>query len=260
MFNPMRDSKLVVIFKLIPLKRTFISMFSAAAILILYFSNVTAALSPERETEVIERIDEILSSQEFSSSVEQKSLLKLAAEKLWELAKNFFRKVNFGQKVESLFGQEISPVAALTLKIAGIAIIAVFIVLLLYFVFRNMRTSKKVKQLEDAVLLSMLKDFEAVERKAVEYANNNDFRQGIRYLYMASLLRFNEKNIIKIDKAKTNRQYLKEISNSGYPMYNQVSDFTNAFNEYWYGNRNIDRDKFNWWYQKYIYLKTEGRI
>lgn len=214
--------------------------------------------SPE---EIKEALRGILSSEEFTAQPESRtSLLKLLADWLKAQVEKYLKNLKLPDEgLKKIFGwNEISPGAQLALNIAGIAILVLFIGGLIYFIFRNLRFSRKLKQKEDALLLTQLKDPETVEQKAMEYYRQGDYRQGIRFLYIAFLLKLNERNVIRIDKAKTNRQYLNEILNSDFKACDLVRDFTGAFNDCWYGNKPIDSQSFDFWYGRYAFLVKEG--
>lgn len=219
-------------------------------------------LAAASSQEIRDKLSGILSSNEFTKPAEKTSLLKHLADWLREQVQKYLKNLKLpdtgANKLFNLDGM--SPAGRFALNAAGIAILTLFIVGLLYFIFRNLRFSKSLKQKEDALLLTTLKDPEKVEQKAMECCNRGDFRQGIRFLYIAFLLRLNELNIIKIDKSKTNKQYLNEMLNSGLKAYEPAAGFTHAFNEYWYGNVQMDREKFDFWYRNYTFLMKEGNI
>jgi hypothetical protein len=128
----------------------------------------------------------------------------------------------------------------------------------LFFLVRNIRASRRWKEQDDALPVNSMKLPSSVEETAVEFSRKGDYKQALRFLYIAMLLRFNEMDWIRIDKAKTNRQYVMEIMNGSFERKQEVRDFTEAFNRYWYGNRSLDRDTFEDWYEKYSLLVKGG--
>lgn len=218
-------------------------------------------LSPDREKEVKESIGHILSASEYQPAKEKPpSLLKALFDKLVELVKKIYEKLNFSKKISNfIFGKTLSPASALAINIIGVLILLGVLVLLVFFIVRNLRNSKRMRQDEDAMILSTIKDPEALEQKALEFCNKGDYKQALRFLYIALLIRLNEMNLIKIDKSKTNKQYLNEIMNNKPEIHSDVSEFTGDFNKYWYGDRNVDRIKFEFWYAKYRVLAQGGR-
>jgi len=145
------------------------------------------------------------------------------------------------------------------IEIICIVLIIAFLAAIIFFIFKGLRKSRRMKEKDDTVLLTSLKDPETVESKALEYADKGDYRQAIRLLYISMLLRFNEDNIIKIDKSKTNKQYLIEMQINGFEKYDLVTEFTEIFNRCWYGNRNLQKEKFDYWFGNYTKL-TRGAV
>lgn len=211
-------------------------------------------MNVQREKQTREQIKNILSSNEFSGEKKQSGILKTVADMIKSIAEwinEQIKKLKIPDKSVNLTSRQLSPGEILTLKIIGILIIVLFIAAVLYFLYKNLRISRKLKQEEDALILSTFKDYEAVEQKAMEFYRQGDFRQGLRFLYIALLLKFNEENLIRIDKSKTNRQYLNELLNYGFAMYDVILDFTRTFNECWYGGRRVEKEKFDLWYETY---------
>lgn len=216
------------------------------------------------ESVVREKIARILSTREFAKGGKDSSLTDYLAnwiKSIIEWIKDKLEGIRLPDMNVNIMPQtSLSPGAAISLKITAAAIIAALIFLILFFILRRLRSSKKVKQEEDALLIYSLKDPDLVLETALSFSKKGDFRQGLRYLYISLILKFNERNIIHIDKSKTNRQYLQEIKNSSFGRYNDMAGFTRAFNDHWYGFKSIDAGVFELWYLKYIELQKEEDI
>lgn len=144
------------------------------------------------------------------------------------------------------------------LKFMGIIIVAAIVISVAVVLYKNLRTLRAVKEKEDALILRILKDSDTAEAKALAFFNGGEYGQGLRFLYLSLLLKLNELNIIRIDKSKTNNQYLKEAYISAFSGYDMVYEFTKAFNECWYGGKNASRESFEYWHNQYCLL-AEGR-
>lgn len=215
-----------------------------------------------REDEVRERLDRILSSRDFVQSDKTGGLLDSIAEYIKHLVEWIKEKIDALQLTPNKFsipGRSVSPEEAFLLKIIGIFILILFVSVILFFLIRNLRWSKKLMEKEDAELLSTLKDADEVEQRALQYSMKGDYRQGLRFLYISLLLKLNESNVIRIDKSKTNKQYLIEVINSGFGMHRDFREFTQAFNEFWYGSKPIDSTVFDGWHERYSLLVKEGK-
>lgn len=173
-------------------------------------------------------------------------------DKLIEFLKSLWSRLNIGQKLEAVFSRaKISPEAKLLLKVLAILLMVAVIVLIIYFVTRRFTRSRKVLQEEDALILNALRDADEVYKKAIDFYNSGDYTQGLRFLYISLLIRFNEQNIIRINKSKTNKQYLIEIRENKPDIYDVMTEFTQVFNKYWYGKRNADKSIFVSWSEVY---------
>lgn len=218
-----------------------------------------AGMRPDREQEVRDRLERILSSKEFTRPQEGKSIL----EKIGEMINDFIEKIKeIVPKGKSGGYGELAgggaPSAGLALKIFSAAIIVVFIFMLMFFIVKNFYSSGRIKRKEDAELLTMMKDSSEVEQTAMELYFKGDFRQALRFLYIAFLLRLNKLNVIKIDKSKTNKQYLKEMADNGYNRYDTAQKFTRDFNKFWYGNKSVGKARFDYWYSEYTSMIKGG--
>ncbi|MCR4435543.1 MAG: hypothetical protein NUV41_06780 [Eubacteriales bacterium] len=210
-----------------------------------------------REREIRDKIQGILSSGEFSPPGGDAGILKSIADRIKDFAdwlKSQVDKLKLPDNPAAINGRELSAAESAVLKITGIFLILAFIGAIFYFIKRNLSLSKNLKQREDNLLLTTIKDYKSVEQRAFQHYQRGEYRLGIRFLYIALLLRFNEVNLIRINKSKTNSQYLKELFDYGFGRYETVRDFTLFFNESWYGNREVDREKFEFWLEKYNFL------
>ncbi len=222
------------------------------------------AMEPDREKEVRDSVESILKDREFSDKKLENSTMETIAlgikkliDDIKERIKKLFSRIQFPDMNLAPLPEGVSPAAAMALKSAGILIIALLLFLLLFFISRNFRNSKYLKQQEDRELLLSLKDSSLIFQKALELAAKGDFRQGIRHLYIALLLHFNEIDLIKIDKSKTNKQYLGEIKNGGFEHFDMVLEFTRDFNRFWYGNMVPGSESFDLWRNRFNLLVKE---
>lgn len=216
------------------------------------------------ESTVREKLDSILSAREFSQGESGKSITEYLAgwvKSIFEWIKQKLQSIKLPDANINLMPDSgLSSGAALGLKILSGVLIASLIFVLLFFIFRKLRLSKNVREKEDILLINTLKDPELVLRTALDFCSRGDFLQGFRYLYISMILEFNARNIIKIHKSKTNREYLAEIRDSGYAGYDDMVRFTRAFNDHWYGSRPITADEFDYWYSKYKELLAGENI
>lgn len=232
-------------------KKKFMPMLAFIGIVALLTAKVKAH-SPANEDEIKNKLSKILASGEFSEKNEAKSLLEILHDKFIEFLKGIWEKLNMTDKIQRVFSNsKISKEVLSLLQIIAIVIILAIIVLIIYLVTKKFTYSRKVRQDEDALLLNVLKDADEVYRKAFDYYSKGEYTQGLRFLYISLLLRLNELNIIRINKAKTNKQYLIEIKDNKPEIHDIMAEFTHVFNRYWYGGRRADKSVFVKWNDVY---------
>ena len=218
------------------------------------------AISPGREEEVRSELQAILSSGEFSPRPQGPGLLERIGRMIKGLVDWIYDKItgmNLPRNPLSTKGVRLSPEALLLMKIAGIIILAVFVAVIVLFLVRNLKFSKRLRRMGDETLLTSLREPDTVLDMALGCAGRGDFKQGIRYLFIALLLELNRANYIKIEKSKTNSQYLRELAENGFGMRHDMREFSQDFNRFWYGNAEPEKSKFDFWYGKYFeFLKA----
>jgi len=220
--------------------------------IIALFSVGVNALKPNEEDEVRDALSKILASSEFRERGKSKSIFEMLQEKFIDFIKDIWEKLNITKKIQSVFSNaKLSKEALLVLQIIAIVLIVAIIVLIVYFIVKRFNRVRKVRQEEDALLLNILKDPDEIYKKAYEYYNNGDCTLGLRFLYIAILIHFNDLNIIRINKAKTNKQYLNEIRDNKPEIYDIMVEFTHIFNRHWYGGKKVDKTTFIKWNDVY---------
>lgn len=234
--------------------RIYLCIVAFLSMITLFVAEVNA-FSPHNEEEVKNKLSRILASGEFGEKSKSKSILEILHEKFIEFIKKLWEKLNITNKLQNVFsGSKVSKEVMLVLQIIAIVLILTIIVLVIYFVAKKFKRSLKVRQEEDALLLNILKDPDEVYKRAFEYYNNGDYTQGLRFLYISLLIRFNDLNIIRINKAKTNKQYLSEIGDNKPEIHEVMLEFTQVFNRHWYGGKSADKAIFTNWNNAYSNL------
>lgn len=70
-----------------------------------------------------------------------------------------------------------------------------------------------------------------------------DFTQAIAYYFSYQLVRLDRRHMIRLERGKTNRQYLREVGQRG-PIRGLLEQTMNTFEEVYFGHRPIDRVGF----------------
>ena len=125
-------------------------------------------------------------------------------------------------------------------------ILAVIVFLLsLYFISQNLlRNLVRDAQLavdngdDDALLTSS----KAMQR-AQTLSGQGDYRNAVRYLYLSSLLVLDERGLLRYDKSRTNREYLRSVSSKP-ELSKPLGDVIDVFDRVWYGYDSVDEEDF----------------
>ncbi len=130
-------------------------------------------------------------------------------------------------------------------KVIVVVILIALLAFTLYKLFAG-SSDKKVKDvknlgysleyLEDNIEES---DFDRFLRMALE---NNDYRSGVRILFLRSLQGLHLKELIRWKKDKTNNDFLNEMR--PHSSYKQFRNLTLAFEIVWYGDTAITEEQF----------------
>ena len=83
--------------------------------------------------------------------------------------------------------------------------------------------------------------------RALQQAQNlstaGDYRNAVRYLYLASLLRLDERGLLRYDRSRTNREYLRSVDETP-ELASNLKDVIDVFDEVWYGYQPLDKSSY----------------
>ena len=99
-------------------------------------------------------------------------------------------------------------------------------------------------------------DSQAAFEKAQAVSRGGDYRSAVRYLYLSSLLLLDERDILRYDRSKTNREYLRSVSNSP-ELAGPLSEVIEVFDDVWYGYHSLGEDSFKHYSQRVEELKEK---
>lgn len=83
-------------------------------------------------------------------------------------------------------------------------------------------------------------------RRAQEFSGGGDYRTAVRYLYLSTLLRLEERGLLRYDRSLTNREYIKRVAHDP-PLAAVLRDVVEVFDRVWYGYQPLDAGA----YQRY---------
>ena len=151
-------------------------------------------------------------------------------------------------RIFSWLEQLTNRVANATLSYGRVPLIiaAVLVFLLsLFFISRSLsRSLVREAQLEaegsesDDLLTS-----KGAFKRAENLSMQGDYRNAIRYLYLSSLLVLDEQGVMRYDRSRTNREYLRSVS-SHPELANPLRDVIDVFDRVWYGYEAVDENTY----------------
>lgn len=121
------------------------------------------------------------------------------------------------------------------------------VVLLLIYHFRNVRSGGFFNRRASRRHASMEVFKEKVEVKSLasridESVAQQDYRSAYRWLYIKLLATMREKDLIRTDRHKTNRDYIRDMEKAG--MGEAFTPLAEAFDYIWYGDYPISEPQF----------------
>ena len=133
---------------------------------------------------------------------------------------------------------------------------ALLLLLSLFYISRNLsRSLVREAELageasEDEALLTS----KGALQRAQTLSSQGDYRTAIRYLYLSSLLVLDERGLLRYDRSRTNREYLRSVSSKS-QLATPLRDVIDVFDRVWYGFESVDEQT----YQSYLQHVDELR-
>lgn len=81
-------------------------------------------------------------------------------------------------------------------------------------------------------------------REAELLSQRGDYRMAVRYLYLSALLMLDERGLIAYDRTRTNREYLRSISDRP-ELASTLREVVDVFDRVWYGFRSLDHSTYS---------------
>ncbi len=190
-------------------------------------------------------LNEILTRPEFQWQQAQPAQMPDWLTKLYDSFMNFLDRVLFTTFSLIYEGHTLFKIAAVFLFAFA-----------LFFIARNLsRNLVREAQLaaegnENDEVLSSKSAFKRAETLSMQ----GDYRNAIRYLYLSSLLVLDEQGLMRYDRSRTNREYLRSVSSKP-ELAKPLRDVIDVFDRVWYGFEGVDEQT----YQSYVERVDELR-
>ncbi len=194
----------------------------------------------------IRSLSEILSRPEFQWAEEAPNPVNEWFQNLWD---SIFRWLN------KILGNGFSiPGGDLLFSV----IVSIVLTLILFYVFRTLIVDfvKEARIDGDEDESGEPLTSEAAFEKAQTLSRGGDFRSAVRYLYLSSLLLMDERGVLRYDRSKTNREYLRSVANSP-ELAKPLEEVIEVFDNVWYGYHSLEEESFKHYSDRVEELKEK---
>jgi hypothetical protein len=196
----------------------------------------------------------IPSNKEFDSTINkilQGSKYKHLNNDMVDFIQNIRQGIS--QWIKKMISKTVSNISSLdgvSDRIANVFIIIGFLLMLTIVIIIIVKVSKTFERKAriKEILGERINDKttpSSLRRVAASFGVKEDFRQAIRYEFIAILLLMHEKNIIYLDETKTNEEIYKYLKKNEFPMLSAFESITSEFNSSWYGHRLCDKNTYD---------------
>lgn len=158
---------------------------------------------------------------------------------------DFWKSLNdaLNRLLNRLFGNIFGGAAGELFNIVFVVIGTIVLLIILFFILRsvslNLVAESRTNAEEDDKNLTA----DTALKRAQALSNQGDYRSAVRYLYLSSLLLLEEHGLLRYDRSKTNREYLRAVSDQP-SLSGRLQGVVDIFDRVWYGFQKIDQETF----------------
>jgi hypothetical protein len=161
-------------------------------------------------------------------------ILKLIAQLLIKIFSNLTSAPKISNNISTIF------------IIIGILVIVALIVVIAVKISKTFQKSSKVREILGEKITEGTTP-KSLREKALNFKLQGDYRQAIRYDYIALLLLMHERNIIYIEETKTNDEIFSYLKKKEITFLNVFYELIKVFNSSWYGHKSYDDKGYEQW-------------
>ncbi|XSG75463.1 DUF4129 domain-containing protein [Herpetosiphon llansteffanensis] len=134
-------------------------------------------------------------------------------------------------------------------------IAVVFVLGLILYITRTVqRSNVKIARRKAPAEEQKLTSVQAIERADKVAAEEANFRDAVRYLYLSTLLWLEERGMLRYDRTLTNREVLAAVP-SNTPLHQRLAPVIQTFDRVWYGIAEVDQTTFDHYRQQVTSLR-----
>lgn len=189
----------------------------------------------------------VLSRPEFTWAEQVPNPIDEWRQKIWDAINRWLNKI-FGNNTISI------PVDATWITTIASILLAAVIVFVFRTLFVDFIKEAQMNGEEDGESEPLTS--EAAFEKAQTLSRGGDYRSAVRYLYLSSLLLMDERGVLRYDRSKTNREYLRSVANSP-ELAKPLEEVIEVFDNVWYGYHSLEEDTFKHYSDRVEELKDK---
>lgn len=209
------------------------SLFGADALARLNLLRDQLAAAENDETAArLARLRAILARPQFAPRGESPSLLARVLRWLADLLPDDLLGLPVG----------VANAIGLVVIVAGLLVIAILVSYWLQGFLRSFVANAEARRRQDDGTAEPL-TAAAAREQASELAQAGSYRQAMRQLYLAALLRLDEVGVLRYDRSQTNREVLAQLPSAS-ATHSHLAPVVDTFDRIWYGIREPDQDTY----------------
>lgn len=152
--------------------------------------------------------------------------------------------------------ETISNKASTIILVIALILVITIIIIIALKIIKTIDKKSSVKEILGEIIDDKTTP-EGLRRKAEGYLNQGEYRQGVRYSFVALLLLMHNNNLLYLEDAKTNKEIISMLEDSGFRGIKEFKELVSLFNSIWYGHKNLNEDTCNLWQQDMTRLWNE---
>ncbi len=182
------------------------------------------------------QLKSILQSQEFQYQQDEPNALQKWVNEMWNRFMAWLNGNNLVQDDGSTSITVTAPSPSLAYLFATLFLVSVLGYIAINLL-REMVSDAEItreSQISDEPLTSA-----SALNRAQTLSTQGDYRSAVRYIYLSSLLLLEERGLLRYDRSKTNREYLKSVARLP-QVAAPLRSVIEVFDRVWYGFENLD--------------------
>ncbi len=210
------------------------------------------------EQMIRDKVDKILAGREFKTAGEGNPIADMIR-RLWDSFREWIERIlsrNRPTEREFQFNPDFFDSGFVNiLKIVLIIAAVIIAFILLRIIVSRVYLARKSKKSRVPEAYDYLDNPDSAINRMKDLLDRKEYAEALRYLFIAVLLELNKRQIIVIEKWKTNRVYLREINSKNQHIAAKMKEFSFLFHACRYGDRMADELQINKWFDFYRGLK-----